>query len=242
MLPIYVINLKESTARRKSIQAQLEILDLKFEFFDAIDGRKGFTEAQKLCFDRKKAKEIHNRVLTDTEIACAMTHALLCKKIAESDHKDGAIILEDDVALSDDFAELLSGKKLQDSKEDLVVFYHRFCYIYPWAGAKFFKNYWFYKPAHLPSSTVAYYVSQKGAGAIFEKSWPICCVADWGFDIRTIGAKMIMPRIVDHIEADLLPSIVGKRAGRPQPSRLQRLHNFSWIGFKLRRIFMIKVS
>lgn len=37
---IYVISLKTATDRRESIQQQFDAIDVKFEFFDAVDGRK----------------------------------------------------------------------------------------------------------------------------------------------------------------------------------------------------------
>jgi len=136
-LPIYVISFAGSSVRQKSIQDQAEILGLKFEFFDAIDGRNGFSKAQEPCFDRKKAKKNINRDISDTEIGCAMSHALLCKKISETDHPDGAIILEDDVSLPFDFAELLAGNKLETSQENMIMFTHSHAYTYPIPVAPF---------------------------------------------------------------------------------------------------------
>jgi len=242
MLPIYVISLRDAKERQKSIQAQAEILGLEFEFFEAVDGRNGFTKAQEQGFDREKAWEKHKRILSDREIACAMSHALLYKKIAKSNHVEGAIIFEDDVALSFDFAELLASKALERSKEDFIIFYHKRCFTFPWTVSNFFKRYNLCKPVLSASNAVGYFVSQKGAAAIYKNSWPICCVADWGFDIRKIGARMVTPRIVSHQDPENLPSTIGKRVGRPLLNRWQRLTNLPLVCYKFRRIFAVKIS
>ncbi len=242
MLPIYVISLPDSGARQKGIKAQAEILGLELMFFNAVDGRNGFSQAQEQCLDRNKAKQRHNRFLSDTELACAMSHALLCKKIAESDHRDGAIILEDDVMLSFDFAEILANQVFEHSQENLIIFYHSNCFVYPWSAAGAFKHYLLCKPVRAPYSTMGYYVSRKGAAEIYKNSWPISGIADWGFDIRKIGAKIFMPRLLGAADIAVLPSTIARKNNRIKALRFRLLLNLPWISYKFRRIFAVKIS
>ena len=39
MIPVVILNLKSSTARRQQIDARLDNLGIDYHFFDAIDGR-----------------------------------------------------------------------------------------------------------------------------------------------------------------------------------------------------------
>lgn len=92
-LPIYVINLPASTERRRAMEEQLRRVGATAQFFPAIDGRQIRTGlSPELCASD----------LTDGEIGCYLSHVALWEKVATSLAK-GAVILEDDVTLTDDF-------------------------------------------------------------------------------------------------------------------------------------------
>jgi GR25 family glycosyltransferase involved in LPS biosynthesis len=101
-MKIYIINLKRRLDRKKYMLNQLEEYGItNFEFIDAVDGDE-LTDFQikKEC-NFKKMKRI-SRLLTKNEIACALSHQKVYKRII-SENDNRAIILEDDTILSDTF-------------------------------------------------------------------------------------------------------------------------------------------
>lgn len=101
-IPVFVINLPSSTDRRVAVERQLALVGATAQFFPAIPG--SFAKQQ-------LPNNIRSSQLTDGELGCYLSHVELWKKTAALPGW-GAIILEDDVTLSNDFVstceELLS--------------------------------------------------------------------------------------------------------------------------------------
>lgn len=93
MIKIFVVSLKNSN-RREAIQAHLDELGIKFEFFDAIDGK-----IENPIFDHYKGKTFSKKGyhLTKGELGCYASHYLLWKKCVELN--ENIIVLEDDVII-----------------------------------------------------------------------------------------------------------------------------------------------
>jgi len=66
-MKIFVISLKDLQYSRKKIESQMKKLGLNFEFFDAIDGRKGLPKKYEKYINRKNS-------LSDAEYGCALSH------------------------------------------------------------------------------------------------------------------------------------------------------------------------
>ncbi|MBM3208322.1 MAG: glycosyltransferase family 25 protein [Chlamydiae bacterium] len=91
-IPIFIINLKRRQDRKDAISKALRHCGVEnFEFITAVDGNEKF---DKSCYDDEKARLIHRR-LTDQEIACALSHQIVYKKMVK-EQIPRAIILEDD--------------------------------------------------------------------------------------------------------------------------------------------------
>lgn len=193
---ILIINLPGDDARRLEISAQLEKQKLDFEFFDAIDGRKGVPAKFSELVD-VEALEDHWRKITTTEIACALTHAFACKHIIDN-ISGPTIILEDDAILSEEFGEIVNSGALEKSKDDLILLYHHNTRVVDRPRKKLTDKHVLRMPLKAPWGAVAYYVTVKGAKTIYNRSIPITGVADWGFDILTMKTSCIVPRIVEH--------------------------------------------
>ncbi len=197
---ILVISLPGDEARRGAIAARLGELGLDFSFFDAIDGRDGLAPDLEPLVDRA-ALDAFWRPLTDAEIACSLTHAFACRKVAE-DLREPTIILEDDALVGEDFARLARSGLLERTGHELVLLYHNNTRVVKWPKTRLFGGYTLRVPLKAPWGAVAYYVSPAGAATIAARSLPITGVADWGFDILEMRTSCIVPRIVEHPPID----------------------------------------
>ncbi len=123
----FVVNLEQSTDRKKFVQQQLEGLNIAHEFFPAVDGRK-FTEEQlKEVCNMDIAKD-WPELFTRGMIGCSLSHYYIYKKMV-AENIPYAFIMEDDVKLSVRVPILLNEieKKLIDgtlsSKEPILLYY-----------------------------------------------------------------------------------------------------------------------
>lgn len=101
-LPVFVLNLPRLTARRERMQIQLLAADLDFVFADGPDAREmGQTELE--CrFGARVGQGLWPA--TRGDMACTLGHHSIWTSIAEGS-ADGAIVLEDDAALGESFAD-----------------------------------------------------------------------------------------------------------------------------------------
>jgi GR25 family glycosyltransferase involved in LPS biosynthesis len=99
---IYVVSLPGSQARRESIASQLGALRLSFEFVDAVFGRELPAEALERYRANQRRHAGWKRDLSPGEIGCALSHQSVYERVLAAGIGK-AIILEDDVVLSEDF-------------------------------------------------------------------------------------------------------------------------------------------
>src|SRR6266536_1432417 len=101
-IPVFVISLRDSEVRRRNVAAQLSALDVPFQFVDAIDGRS--TPIPDII---DGASVVRSAFDTESQLACAASHRLLHRRIADG-YSELALILEDDVRFADDFPAVLA--------------------------------------------------------------------------------------------------------------------------------------
>lgn len=100
----HVISLKEELERRKDIRTQLDNLNIKFDFFDAIDLRNcNALELNDKCKDNINL----NRKLTSGEIGCALSHISIYKRVI-SNEEDWSLVIEDDALLNNASSEKIT--------------------------------------------------------------------------------------------------------------------------------------
>ena len=110
IIPVVVLNLKSSTARRQQIDARLENLGIDYHFFDAVDGR--LLSARELERLAPPSSLLFDRSLTSGEIGCATSHFAVIRQLAGEEH-DFVCVLEDDVIpLSDNIRYFLQSQTL----------------------------------------------------------------------------------------------------------------------------------
>ena len=110
MVPVVVLNLKSSTARRQQIDARLQNLGIDYHFFDAIDGH--LLSAKELERLAPPSSLLFDRSLTSGEIGCATSHFAVIRQFVGEEY-DFACVLEDDVIpLSDNIRHFLQPQTL----------------------------------------------------------------------------------------------------------------------------------
>lgn len=196
--PVVVISLKRSEDRRQKITKRLQDLGLEFQFFDAIDGEDFPLELEPMI-DRshKQAKLILALPLSDGEVACALSHALVYKRIIDEGWDD-CFILEDDAILSHEFTYLVrQGVLSKDRRIELATL----CYgnHRAWYGASIDLGVGLTanRLATTPFSTVGYYLTKSTAIKLYGWAVPISMVADWPAPIHLWpGTYSITPMAV----------------------------------------------
>ena len=81
MIPIFLINLKQSVERRKYVTDQLEKLGLSYNIFDAYLGKDYYKD--KDFYDEKKALKFEHRKLKIGEVGCSLSHNAIYNKIVK---------------------------------------------------------------------------------------------------------------------------------------------------------------
>lgn len=121
-VPIYVISLPGTDARRAGMAAQLTALGLEFEFVDAVRGSalSAKDRADVLAPAEKIRANIGGRDMTDGEIGCALSHQSVYDRILASP-QERAFVLEDDARLLPGFLQALQASA-EIADLDVLVF------------------------------------------------------------------------------------------------------------------------
>ena len=100
VIPIVVISLRRSSARRMAMIANLRDLGISFSFFDAVDGQT-MTEEEIAAISPEPYRGYKGRLLTSGEIACAESYRRALQQFLASD-SDYVCIAEDDCEFTPD--------------------------------------------------------------------------------------------------------------------------------------------
>lgn len=118
----YLINLDRSPERLQFMRGQLDRLGIPFERFPAVYGKDLTPTARAKGFSRIRSFIASKKRMSDAEIGVAMSHVGCYRRMVETEERY-ALVLEDDVVLSDGFAETLSRVEafLNPGRPQLVV-------------------------------------------------------------------------------------------------------------------------
>ncbi len=105
-IPVFVINLPESTDRKAFMKTQCEGMGISPIFIDAVYG-KDLTKSEISQYCNQKAKQLFGRELLLGEIGCALSHKKIYQKMID-DNIPYAVILEDDAVVKEGFNEVVS--------------------------------------------------------------------------------------------------------------------------------------
>ncbi|NNF72523.1 MAG: glycosyltransferase family 25 protein [Rhodobacteraceae bacterium] len=204
-LPVFVISLPDSHARRAAISDALGKLGLAFEFVDAVDGRSGLPADQEPCVDRQAAAHYLGRPMSDAELATALSHVLVHERFLASAHEH-ALILEDDAVPTPDLIAFLDGKGY--TAAPLVLLHHLGARVLPHSGTRVAETLNL-RPLAVPCfRATAYTLSRGGAEWLLERTRPVSGTADWPADITRLPAMVVDPQIVHHPRVELGQSTI----------------------------------
>ncbi|MGP5525471.1 glycosyltransferase family 25 protein [Psychrobacter celer] len=100
-IPIFVINLPQSTDRKAYIKAQCESMGISPVFIDAVNGKELSKSDIERYVDQNRVKKLFGRELLLGEIGCALSHKKIYQKMVD-ENIPYAVILEDDATLEKD--------------------------------------------------------------------------------------------------------------------------------------------
>ena len=104
-MKIFVINLPSSEDRREAIRGAFRDMEVDFEFFEAVDGRKGLShDLERLQADKHRTY-FRSRPLAPGEKGCYASHYRLWQKCVELN--EPILILEDDCLPTEHFMSVL---------------------------------------------------------------------------------------------------------------------------------------
>ncbi len=206
-MKIFVISLYSATARRKSIVDQFEKLKIEFDFIDAIDGR-GFSKEELIKYTDYESVIKNRKWLSNGAIGCALSHLKAYKKLIDDD-LDEALILEDDVLLTNDFADFLKSYQKAKPTIDILLLYYT-----SWKPCKLYQSskidfgiHSIFSPVDFnqPITAAAYIISKETCLSLVNTITPIKYAADsWG-DFYKMGSfrdlRCVYPMVIDVIDA-----------------------------------------
>ncbi|MDG1050114.1 MAG: glycosyltransferase family 25 protein [Planctomycetota bacterium] len=191
-IPIFVVSLARATSRRAKISAALEALGLDFEFVDAVDAVSGVPAELEGEIDRTV-----NPQLSEPEYGCALSHALLYRRIVE-EGIEHSLVMEDDAIPSQAL------KRFVDEGcyrlFPLIQLFHGAAYIRRGGKKPMFEGWEAFPLAVSCSFTVSYSISLEAAQALQAVTTPVKDRADWPMELRDLNAAVARPILVGHPE------------------------------------------
>lgn len=98
-IPIYVLSLVDAAARRAAVSAEFARHGLDFDFVDAVDGQRMTDADLRLHYDRLLNGRNFKRSMSRGEIACALGHRAIWRRIAQGS-APVVLVCEDDLEIS----------------------------------------------------------------------------------------------------------------------------------------------
>ncbi len=237
-LAIWIISLTDSTERRQILTKKLTDWQCNHNVFDAVDGRSGLPAELEAQVDRSAARRAMGRDLSDGELACALSHRLVCAKFLASQAKWG-LILEDDAILSDDLLTFLTGGYFKAAQ--MMVLFHQNARVFR-QKTSLFGDYYAQRLAVSPFGAVGYTVSREAATRLVSDATPVRHTADWGTDLSRLGAVAVSPQLISHPPIDPEQStltIYRRKKARP---RLNRFLEPAYFLRTVRKRIAVKIS
>jgi len=200
---IFILTLNDAFKRRKALLASLDKMGLLYELWYGIDGRTGLLPEYERLIDRVATKENLGRVMADAEYACALSHNQIYQEIITRG-LHGAIVLEDDVCLDDEFFSLV--QCLREQPCELLFLGHNKGRFLRKKVVLLKSNHLAYKVVMAPYGAFGYYLTLSAARKFVQKSKKLSGPADWPCDITSLDCRAIMPRVVKHLDAAVASS------------------------------------
>jgi glycosyl transferase, family 25 len=196
---ILVINLPSAGARRRLMQAQLDLPGMPpYRFIDALDGRQLDAPQLSLLYDDTAARRHLGRSMTASEIGCAHSHLGAYRHMVESGIALG-LVLEDDALLGHRFLPVLGRLvAMLDPQGPQVILLSHVVRYRGWRGRRVDEVYSLYRPYEAYGAH-AYLITLAGARSMLSTFDRVHTVADdWRYFVRsrTLNAAALIPYLV----------------------------------------------
>jgi len=160
--PVFIINLDRQTERLRFMQNQLKTLGLESTRFPAVNGRDPAARAH--------AKTTWYAPLSPGEVGCFESHRGVWKRILD-EGVSGAFVLEDDVVVASDFAELDFPPELLESADIIKLDQSRPKEsYYGTRQVPVAPNRSVVRMLGTEMSTGAYFITRSGAAKLYERA------------------------------------------------------------------------
>lgn len=196
-IPVFIVNLKTSSARRKHMQSILSIYDnLDVEFVEAVDGHSFSEEQKHEVFDIDACVLRNGRIINSGEIGCSLSHRKCYKKLVDSS-LPYVLILEDDISIIGDLNNVINDElnNFMNSKKPRILFLS--------------GDYWYWRKKHIVQvcwavGSYAYFINRAAAECILKIGKPFNVADDWDlYKRKGVGLYAIHPYIIDANISDL---------------------------------------
>ncbi len=237
-----MLTLEGDEARRQPLLERLTDLRLEHRLFFGVDGRGGLPAGYEPMVDRSARIERARRPMTDGEYACALSHLLLYRRIAESG-LPRAIVLEDDALVGTALAAFARGELRIPG--ELVLLDHDNGSFHRRGRIRVAPDRHAYPIAVAPHLTTGYALTVGTARHFLDRGLPVRQRADWPCEIDRMESYAVHPRLVGHVDPETGPSLLRDErrlareahaqadaqadGGSSQPARRSRLDPAYWI-------------
>ena len=199
--PVYVINMDSNETRLARVGAELDGAGVAWTRLPAVNGRALSEGALARVYDVRANRRYARHDLVPPEIGCYLSHIKAAEWLLESG-AEAAVVLEDDLRITGDFAANLSA--LQDDLQkrpaawDMVKLFS-FKPVRLDQAQTIGQGFTLGRPDRVPSTTLGYVLTRAGAEKILAKVPPIFRPVDedhkhfWEFDLRV---SMIAPQTI----------------------------------------------
>lgn len=212
-MKVYVINLKHSTDRKAYMQELLQPYSfLDVEFVEAIDGRCLSDTDKAKMFNIEKANSRYGRYLSDGEIGCTLSHQLCYQKLI-NDKEDFALILEDDLIISENHIDTILR-----NLENVLKEYSNIPIILLLSG-----DYWWTKVDRkignsslvsiYDASCAQSYIINKKAALRMRNKHPFFLADDWLYYKEKARIKAVYPHLMDQNRVDFSTLVIANHIG-----------------------------
>jgi len=200
-VPICVINLERSEARRAEMTRQLSALGLPFKIVKAVDGKNVDRSVLEKDYSSSESRRIHGKDLTSNRIAASLSHISVYQWMVRE--KVGcAVILEDDVYVGASFKMFVSSlpSMFDDEWEIINLFSHKHSTPF---GNPVFDIYRYSRFSGSCNMSAAYALKLSGAIKLLQYAYPIRFASDGltgRFNETGVEMRGILPHVVQMMD------------------------------------------
>lgn len=196
----FIVNLQADKKRKIHMEKICTKLNLNFEFIKAVNGKNLKNIDYYISFSRNKVTQGLKRELVPGEIGCILSHQNIYKKVINN-KLEYALILEDDVDISDDIHIAFDNvKNLPIDWDIFFIGYHgKLNEDLQIEGKHIYQinsKYSVSKLSQKPYGTYGYIVSYKGAKKLLSKSNTFELPMDWYTGDLTLNSYAIDRQLI----------------------------------------------